>query len=108
LVKEDFVTAADESEVKEDKMKLVNVAGRRILLAKFDGRVYGVSNRCPHMGCSLAMGKLKEYFVVCPCHGQSFDVRNGQHQITKETALTCYECKIENGKIYVKIPNSPQ
>jgi len=54
------------------------------------------------------MGKLKEYFVVCPCHGQSFDVRNGQHQITKETALTCYECKIENGKIYVKIPNSPQ
>ena len=108
MIQEDFVFATDESEVKEDRMKPVSVAGKRILLAKIDGRVYGVSNRCPHMGCSLAMGKLKEYFVVCPCHSQSFDVRNGQHQITKETALTCYECKIENGKIYVKIPSSPQ
>jgi 3-phenylpropionate/trans-cinnamate dioxygenase ferredoxin subunit len=106
LIQEDFVFATDESEVKEDRMKPVSVAGKRILLAKIDGRVYGVSNRCPHMGCSLAMGKLKEYFVVCPCHGQIFDVRDGQHQITKETALTCYECKIENSKIYVKIPSS--
>jgi len=74
LVQEDFVLGTDESEVREDRMKLVSVAGKRVLLAKVEGRVYGVSNRCPHMGCSLAMGKLKEYFVVCPCHGQIFDV----------------------------------
>ena len=46
MIQEDFVFATDESEVKEDRMKPVSVAGKRILLAKVDGRVYGVSNRC--------------------------------------------------------------
>ena len=40
MIQEDFVFATDESEVKEDRMKPVSVAGKRILLAKIDGRVY--------------------------------------------------------------------
>ena len=99
---DNFVVALDENEIKEDSMKLVSVAGRDILLAKHAGQVFAVSNRCPHVGCSLAMGKLKEYIVTCPCHGRSFDIRNGQYQTSKQIELTSYECKTENGKIYVK------
>ena len=103
LNEDDFVVAIGENEIKEDSMKLVNVVGRSILLVRHSGQVFGVSNRCPHMGCSLANGRLKEFVVTCPCHGWSFDVRNGQYQTAKEITLTSYECKIENGKIYVKI-----
>ncbi|MEJ5328060.1 MAG: Rieske (2Fe-2S) protein [Candidatus Bathyarchaeia archaeon] len=101
----DFVPAISEAELKAGSMKLVNVAGRNILLARYGDQVYGVSNRCPHMGCSLANGTLKDYIVTCPCHGWSFDVRTGEYQKAKQIKLITYECKIQDGKIYVKLPD---
>jgi len=103
LTEDNFIVALDENDLKEDSMRLVKVAGQSILLAKHANQVFGVSNQCPHMGCSLANGKLKEYIVTCPCHGWSFDIRNGQYLTANQIKLTCYECKIENGKIHVKI-----
>jgi 3-phenylpropionate/trans-cinnamate dioxygenase ferredoxin subunit len=103
LSEDDFIQALEESEIKDDSMKLVTVVGRKILLAKHGGQVYGVSDRCPHMGCSLSMGKLKEYVITCPCHGWSFDIRDGKYMQTKETKLMTYECKTQNGKVYVKL-----
>jgi nitrite reductase/ring-hydroxylating ferredoxin subunit len=99
----DYISVIKADEIKEDSMKLVTVVGRSVLLIKHGGQVYGVSNRCPHMGCSLAAGKLKEYIITCPCHGWNFDVRNGQYQNNKAIKLMAYECKIENGKVYVKL-----
>ncbi|MEM3000041.1 MAG: Rieske (2Fe-2S) protein [Candidatus Bathyarchaeia archaeon] len=103
MPEEDFVPVISEGELKEGSMKLVNVVGRSILLARQRGQVYGVSNRCPHMGCSLANGTLKEYIITCPCHGWSFDIRTGEYQKAKQLKLMTYECKIQEGKIYVKL-----
>lgn len=98
-----FVSTINENELKDGSMKLVNVAGKDILLARHGNQVYAVSNRCAHMGCSLANGQLKEYIVTCPCHGWSFDVRNGDYQKAKQIKLATYACKIQNGKIHVKL-----
>lgn len=102
---DDFVPAISEAELKDGSMKLVNVASRSILLARYADQVCGVSNRCPHMGCSLANGILKEYIVTCPCHGWSFDIRTGEYQKAKQIKLMTYECKIQDGKIHVKLPD---
>jgi len=99
----DFIPAIDDAQVPDGSMKAVNLAGRNILLAKVKGQVFGVGNRCPHMGCSLANGSLKDYLVTCPCHGWSFDVRDGVYQRAKSIQLITFDCKIENGKIFVKI-----
>jgi nitrite reductase/ring-hydroxylating ferredoxin subunit len=103
LNEDNFVPAIEENEIKENSMKLVTVAVHKILLAKYGGQVYGVSNRCPHMGCSLSAGTLKEYIVTCPCHGWSFDTRNGQYQKAKEITLMTYECKTQNGKVLIRM-----
>ena len=100
---DDFVPCIKEGEIKEGQMKLAHVAGRFILLVRQGGQVFGVSNRCPHMGCSLERGILREYLVMCPCHGWKFDVRNGQYEDNKGTTLMSYRCKIQNGKVYVEL-----
>ena len=99
----DYIPVIKADEIKEDSMKLVTVVGRSVLLVKHGDQVYGISNPCPHMGCSLAGGKLKEYIVTCPCHGWSFDIRNGQYQNNKAIKLMTYECKIEKGEVYRKL-----
>ncbi len=101
--KEGFVSCLKESDIKEGKMKAVRVEGKSILLVRQGGQVFGVSNICPHMGCSLERGILRDYLVMCPCHGWKFDVRTGKYEEIKEIAVECYRCKVENGKIYVEI-----
>ncbi|MGA3061486.1 MAG: Rieske (2Fe-2S) protein [Candidatus Bathyarchaeia archaeon] len=98
-----FVSSIKESELKDGQMKAVRVKGRPILLVRRGGEVFGVSNFCPHAGCSFVGGVLTGYIVMCPCHGWKFDVRNGQYQEIPQVKLQWYRCKIENGKIYIEI-----
>jgi nitrite reductase/ring-hydroxylating ferredoxin subunit len=100
---ENFVSFIKETELKEGQMKAVRVKGKAILLVRQGGQVFGVSNRCPHMGCSFEKGILRDYVVMCPCHGWKFDVRNGQYELIKEITLESYRCKIQNGKVYVEL-----
>lgn len=97
-----FVSVIKANELVEDTIKQVTVLGRNILLVKREGQVYALGSKCPHMGCDLTRGKLNENILVCPCHGWSFDVRNGEYQANKNIKLATYECKVENGEVFVK------
>jgi nitrite reductase/ring-hydroxylating ferredoxin subunit len=99
----DYIPIIKVDDLREDTVKQVTVVGRSVLLIRHSDQVYGVASRCPHMGCSLATGELKGYLLTCPCHGWSFDVRNGQYQSNKAIVLMTYECKIEDGQVYVKV-----
>ncbi len=101
--KDGFFKSINDVELPEGSMRAVRVRGNPILLVKVNGQVFGVYNRCPHMGCELQGGILTGYILMCGCHGWKFDVRNGQYLENPLTALKCYSCRIENGKIMVEI-----
>jgi nitrite reductase/ring-hydroxylating ferredoxin subunit len=98
-----LISSIRADELGEGKMKAVRLKGKPILLLRIGGEVYGVSNSCPHEGCSFLGGILTGYILMCPCHGWKFDVRNGQYQEIPRVKLFCYPCKVENGKILVEI-----
>jgi nitrite reductase/ring-hydroxylating ferredoxin subunit len=100
---DNFVSSIKERELEEGHMKGVRVKGKPVLLVRQGGEVFGLSNLCPHMGCTLQGGILHEYIVMCPCHGWKFDIRNGQYIENKQTTLQTYRCKIEEGKIFIEI-----
>jgi len=54
-----FVASVKECEVGEGQMKAVRVKGKAILLVRQGGEVFGLSNCCPHMGCSFERGILR-------------------------------------------------
>jgi len=97
------VPSIKDSELSEGKMKAVRLKGKPVLLVRLGGKVYCVSNVCPHAGCTFQGGILAGYVLMCPCHGWKFDVRNGEYLEIPQVKLECYYCKIENGKIYVEI-----
>ncbi|MBM4197659.1 MAG: Rieske (2Fe-2S) protein [Gammaproteobacteria bacterium] len=73
------VRAAASSEVLEGKLLRVEVGGRRVLLTRVNGKVHAVLDRCPHMGMSLAKGKLEGTTVTCPWHNSRFDICSGRN-----------------------------
>lgn len=100
---DEFVPVLDENALEEGSMKLVNVEGIPVLLAKVSGKIFAVDNRCPHQSCSLSNGSLEGNVVICPCHGWRFDLTTGEYEEAEEITLTKYEWKTESGKIWVKV-----
>lgn len=60
--------------VRHNKLRAVTLLETRVLLYRdAKGKVVALGDRCPHLGASLAMGKLQNDCVSCPFHGWTFD-----------------------------------
>lgn len=94
-------------------MKKVTVDGTVLLIANVGGTYYAINNTCPHLGGSLADGKLEGNFVRCPRHGARFDVTNGKNVGQAKIAFVkmkvkdtqSYPVKVEGGDVLVEIPD---
>ena|SRR5215510_9335112 len=64
-------------DVVANEMRVFDVAGTKVNIARALGQLHAFDDTCPHMGCSLAEGKLDGTTVTCPCHGSQFDVVSG-------------------------------
>jgi nitrite reductase/ring-hydroxylating ferredoxin subunit len=98
----DFTLALNYDQLEENGIKLLNLNNISLVVVKYKGEVFSLNSRCPHMGCSLAKGTVKDYFLSCPCHGWSFDIRTGEYKVNKNIKLETYQTKVENGNIFVK------
>jgi 3-phenylpropionate/trans-cinnamate dioxygenase ferredoxin subunit len=86
------------------KRKLVDVAGRAIVVFNIAGEYFALLNRCPHQGGNLCEGKLiglleasepgryrytrAGEILRCPWHGWEFDVRTGRSYCDPERVRT--------------------
>ncbi|MGK7396016.1 MAG: FAD-dependent oxidoreductase, partial [Candidatus Cyclobacteriaceae bacterium M3_2C_046] len=91
--------------IHEGQMKIFEVGGHRILLAKKQEKLYAVSGTCPHYGAPLEQGVLYQDRLMCPWHHACFNIKSGQ--LLEPPALDNlykYELSIENEKVYVDLP----
>ena len=65
-------------QVKEGQMIALPMADVTVLLARVEGKVYAINNKCTHLGCKLSEGQLAGRIVTCPCHGSKFDITTGE------------------------------
>lgn len=82
-----------------------------ILLIYREDNVYAISDRCPHMGASLANGEIENNMIVCPKHNAKIDFTNGKvidrakilfvKFPTKDTVS--YPTEIKDGKVYIDV-----
>jgi nitrite reductase/ring-hydroxylating ferredoxin subunit len=102
----EFVAVLDESALQEGAMKMVDVDGTHVLLVKKDGQIYAIDDHCPHQGCAFSHGTLEGIVIICPCHEWHFNVKTGEYLADPEFKLTTYDCKVESGKIWVRVEDS--
>ena len=98
-----WVPAVDESRLQEGTITVVSPKGVSIILIKKEGRVYALRNRCAHMSCTLAGGRLDGYTLQCPCHEWKFDIATGEFIDAREIRVQTYLCKSQDGQIQVSM-----
>ena len=102
----EFTKVCAENEIEEKGLKTINLNGRPIALAKYEGNVYALDDICTHDGGDLGEGDIVKGQIQCPRHGARFDLKTGQ--VTRMPAvmgINSYEVKIENGFIFIALPD---
>jgi nitrite reductase/ring-hydroxylating ferredoxin subunit len=72
-----LVPVARLDEIASGETLRVEVGTTLMCLANVDGRIYAVSDDCPHIGGALSDGELTGCTLTCPVHLAQFNVRDG-------------------------------
>lgn len=96
-----FVT--ELKDLPEGGMRMFSPMGVGMLLLRTGEDIVAMSNRCPHLGCTLAQGTLLNGIITCPCHDWSFDIRTGCNTLVPEVKVKVYLSKVSEGKVFVRL-----
>jgi|SRR5262245_36613707 len=99
----EFVRVLAASELLPGHATEAFVSGRPIALFNVGGAFHALSNLCVHRGGPLGQGVLDGNVVVCPWHAWAYDVATGVSAVNPDLKVACYETKVENGDVFVKV-----
>jgi 3-phenylpropionate/trans-cinnamate dioxygenase ferredoxin subunit len=118
----EFIEVTGADELQNGQMKLFNVGGKQIMVARAADSFYAADAHCPHMGGNLYEGKLDGTVVTCPRHRSQFDLTDGHNVrwtdwsgiklsvgkvFRSPRPLRTYPVRVEGGKVLVEMQKVP-
>lgn len=90
---------------QDNQMAAVQVAGKRIGLARKDGAYFAFALTCPHAGGLLTDGWIDALGqVVCPLHRYRFSLANGRNTSGEGYHLRTYPLEARANGWYIGLP----
>jgi methionine sulfoxide reductase heme-binding subunit len=96
-----FVDVCGVEEIPDRRARTVCVAGERVAVFKYEGRVSAVSNVCRHQNGPLGEGKIVNGCIVCPWHGYEYKPADGCAPPPFTEKLPTFAVKVVNGRVLV-------
>jgi len=72
-----FLEACRVSEIQNNRARIVCVAGERVAIFKYGGKLSAISNVCQHQNGPLGEGRIVDGCVTCPWHGYQYSPETG-------------------------------
>ncbi len=98
-----WIRVADLADCPPGTARECTVEESIVALFNVDGTIFALDGVCPHQGGPLGKGCLTGTIVTCPWHGWQFDVRTGQHQLSRSVQQPAFAVRIDNGAIFVDL-----
>ena len=99
----DWTVVAEESDVAGDGPHLVEAGGSGVLLYRSGGDLTAIADRCGHAGGPLHEGEVDDGCVICPWHGSTFRLRDGDVVHGPATLpQPAYEVRVDDGKVLLR------
>ncbi|HWF45027.1 MAG TPA: DUF2231 domain-containing protein [Candidatus Kapabacteria bacterium] len=98
------IEVAKDSELKTNQMKLIEVAGKRIVIGRTEVGFVAFDDHCSHRGGSLADGVMICGTIQCPWHGSQFDCTSGLVKSGPAMdPIATYPVHMEGNRVMVQI-----
>ncbi len=98
-----FVYAAPLAALQKRGYLTVQLDGHTVALFQHQDKIYGVDNRCPHMGFPLDKGSVNDGILTCYWHYARFDLETGGAFDQFADDVRAFPVEIRDNEIWVDI-----
>lgn len=103
-----LVDVCGVEEIEANCAKVVTLAGERVAVFKYDGKVSVLSNVCQHQNGPLGEGRIIDGCVTCPWHGYQYLPDSGASPPPFAEKVPTFNVKVVNGRVLIDPkPNAP-
>ncbi|MCP4203336.1 MAG: Rieske 2Fe-2S domain-containing protein [bacterium] len=103
-----FVEVCRLRDIPEKRAKVVCLAGERVAVFRYDGRVSVVSNVCQHQNGPLGEGRIINGCITCPWHGFQYEPANGSSPPPFTEKVPTFRVRLDGDRVLVDSrPNPP-
>ncbi len=104
MAMEGFFDAGPVDSFPRGRGRVVLIEGVRVAVFRLDRGWFALKDACPHMGSSLADGRIRDDRVTCRWHAWSFDLATGESDSKRKACARVYELRIEGDHVWLKPP----
>lgn len=97
----EFVRVCAVDEIEEDRARVVCLAGERVAVFRYDGKISAVSNVCQHQNGPLGEGRIVDGCITCPWHGFQYLPDSGASPAPFTENVPTFQVKVERGEVLV-------
>jgi len=104
MAMEGFFDAGPVDSFPRGRGRVVLIEGVRVAVFRLDRGWFALKDACPHMGSSLADGRIRDDRVTCRWHAWSFDLATGESDSKRKACARVYELRKEGDHVWLKPP----
>ena len=103
-----WVDACAVSDLQENRGHITTVAGERVAIFRYEGKVSAISNVCQHQNGPLGEGRIIDGCVTCPWHGYQYDPATGRAPAPFTERIPTFGVEIRGDRVWLSAtPNPP-
>src|SRR5208283_2973523 len=103
-----FVDVCAVDDIPENRARIVCLAGERVAVFRYDGKISAVSNVCQHQNGPLGEGKIVFGCITCPWHGYQYQPDTGASPPPYVEKVPTFNVRVKAGRVLVHPkPNLP-
>jgi nitrite reductase/ring-hydroxylating ferredoxin subunit len=96
-----WVDVGSWSDIPESRARVVTLAGERVAVFRWDGKVSAISNVCRHQNGPLGEGKVIDGCVTCPWHGYQYRPEDGASPPPFTEKVPTFAVRVEGDRVLV-------
>jgi nitrite reductase/ring-hydroxylating ferredoxin subunit/DMSO/TMAO reductase YedYZ heme-binding membrane subunit len=102
-----FVDVCAVADIPENRARIACVAGERVAIFKYDGKISAISNVCQHQNGPLGEGKILNGCITCPWHGYQYLPETGASPPPFVEKVPTFNIRLSNGRVLVDPQPNP-
>lgn len=102
-----FVDVCAVDEIEDGRAHICSVAGDRVAIFRYDGKLSAVSNACQHQNGPLGEGRVIDGCITCPWHGYQYEPETGASPAPFTERIPTFDVRIAEGRVLVATRPNP-
>jgi len=96
-----WVHVGDAGDIPEDRARIVTLAGERVAVFRYNGKLSAISNVCRHQNGPLGEGRVIDGCVTCPWHGYQYRPHDGASPAPFDEQVPTFRIRVDGDAVYV-------